>query len=300
MNCYLLLKWTRAPVAIFRKLIWSKILLIYFPYFQLKFICMALQVGLSKFTGRLDNVIGYRRNGKYFFRSMPDKVRQTSATRRAAYRFGMASRTGKLIRQALRPYLDMRYDGTLVNRLNKLLVQSGIHNLQALEHFHFNRHTGTEKFFVLPPVFTANGTLTIPAQELPEQGKNTHLEVSLIATRIDFATRRVLHTQEDTQIIDLRAPFNGLQLNIPAEGNGVLFVVLQCRACAEQKGILYRSGDRRYMAADVMSVVVPAPAPSAIAKANGSSIPVIAGSSGAGRIRLRSNLRRPVFTPRRE
>src|ERR1044072_1522311 len=100
---------------------------------------MALQTGVLKFTGRLDNVIGYRRNGKYFLRSMPEKVRQTASTRRAARHFGMASRKGKLIRKAVRPYLDTRYDGTLVNRLNKLFIQAGRDSFPNLRGFHLDR-----------------------------------------------------------------------------------------------------------------------------------------------------------------
>jgi hypothetical protein len=220
---------------------------------------MALQTGVFKFTGRLQNVIGYRRNGKYFFRSMPDKVKQTAATRHAARRFGMASRKGKLIRKAFRPYLDMRYDGTLVNRLNKLFIQSGTNGLQALRGFHFNRHTGLEKMFLVPPVFTVNGTLHIPAQELLPQGRNTHLEVRLIATRIDFTTQRVLSTDVASALIDLNPdiPFNGMALSVPVEGEGTLMVVLQCRACTACNGHLQPSGDRRYMAADVISLLVP-------------------------------------------
>ncbi|HEY0612188.1 MAG TPA: hypothetical protein VGD35_21085, partial [Chitinophaga sp.] len=147
---------------------------------------MALQTGVFKFTGRLQNVIGYRRNGKYFFRSMPDKVRQTASTKRAARHFGMASRRGKLIRKAVRSHLDMRYDGTLVNRLNKLFIQAGRDHFPNLQGFHFNKHTGIEKLFVELPVFTVNGTLHIPAQELLPQGNNTHIELRLIATRISF------------------------------------------------------------------------------------------------------------------
>lgn len=219
---------------------------------------MALQTGVFKFTGRLDNVIGYRRNGKYFFRSMPDKVRQTPATRRASRRFGIASRKGKLIRRALCPNLNMRYDGTLVNRLNKLLLQSGPDNVQALQGFRFNRHTGMDKLFLVPPVFTASGALQIPAQEMLPQGTNTHLEVRLIAVRIDFATQRVLNTDASTAVIDLNEPFNGMALSVQVEGEGTLLVVLQCRACTTCNGELYPSGDRRYMAANVISVVAPA------------------------------------------
>jgi hypothetical protein len=221
---------------------------------------MALQVGIHKFTGRLDNVIGYSRNGKYFLRSMPDKVKQTAATKRAARRFGIASRKGKLIRTAFCPHLAVRYDGSLVNRLNKHFIQAGRNNFPDLQGFHFNRHTGLEKLFTIPPIFTVNGTLHIPAQELEPQGANKHLEVRLIAVRIDFRTLRVISSDASTAIIDLdeNIPFNGLALNVPMEGEGVLMVALQCRACKATNGILYPSNDRRYIAADVIHLVVPA------------------------------------------
>jgi len=220
---------------------------------------MALQSGVLKFTGRLQNVIGYRRNGKYFLRSMPDKVRQTAATKRAARHFGMASRKGKLIRKAFRFHLDMRYDGTLVNRLNKLFIQAGKDRFPNFQGFHFNRHTGLEKLFVLPPVFTVNGTLHIPAQELLPQGNNTHIELRLIATRISFTENRVISTDVSTAIIELNnEPFNGMALSVPVEGEGALIVALQYRSCKASNGILYPSGDRRYMAADIISIAVPA------------------------------------------
>lgn len=64
---------------------------------------MGKQQGIFKCTGKLDNVIGYRRNGVYCVRTMPEKVRQTAAARRAAQRFGIASRKGKLIGRAVLP-----------------------------------------------------------------------------------------------------------------------------------------------------------------------------------------------------
>ena len=221
---------------------------------------MATQTGVYKFTGRLDNVIGYCRNGKYFVRSMPDKVRQNAATRRASRYFGIASRKGKLIRQAFRPYLDMRYDRTLVNRLNRLFIQAGRNNFPDLKGFHFNRHTGLDKMFIIPPILTVNGTLHIPPQEMLPQGANTHLEVCLIAVRIDFRTQRVISTEASSAIIGLdeEEPFNGIALNVPLEGEGTLMVVLQCRACKAINGVLYPSYDRRYMAADLIHLVVPA------------------------------------------
>lgn len=60
---------------------------------------MARQNSLIIFTGKLGNLIGYQRNGRYFLRSAPEKVKQTPATRRAARRFGMISKKAALIRK---------------------------------------------------------------------------------------------------------------------------------------------------------------------------------------------------------
>ena len=219
---------------------------------------MAKQTGLFKFTGKLDNVIGYRRNGVHFVRSMPEKVQQTAATKRAARNFGIISRKGKLIRRALVPLLDMRCNGTLVNRLNKTLIQAGSNNLQFLEGFRFNRHTGMDKLFLVPPVFTDDGTLHISAQELLPQGNNTHVKIRLLAARIDFATQQVLHTDTVTEIIDLNEPFKGAELNVDISGKGTLLVMLQYIACTTCNGELCSTGDRRYMAANIIRVMAPA------------------------------------------
>jgi len=264
---------------------------------------MALQTGLFKFTGQLDNVIGYRRNGKYFLRSAPDKVRQTAATKRAARSFGIASAKGKLLRRALRPYLNMRPDGTLINRLNKLFIQAGRTDFPNLQGFHFNKHTGLEKLFTLPPVFTTNGTLQIPAQELLPQGKATHIELRLIATRIDFAAHRVLSTDVSTAIVQLDPDelFNGMALNVPVDGEGTLIVALQYRSYTICNGNISFSCDRRYMAADIIHVNIPAE--KVLAKAGLTKAltkhkrfapisSVIARSSSAPRVGRRSNLPR--------
>ena len=73
---------------------------------------MATQNSIIPFTGKLGNLIGYERNGKYFLRSMPEIVRQTAATRRAARRFGLASCKAALIRNAFYDDLDIRYDSS--------------------------------------------------------------------------------------------------------------------------------------------------------------------------------------------
>jgi hypothetical protein len=219
---------------------------------------MAKQTGLFKFTGKLDNVIGYRRNGAHFVRSMPETVKQTGATRRAARAFGMASKKGRLIRRAITPYLG-RHDGTVVNRLNKALVQLPNGLLQGIEGFSFNRHTRLDKLLPLLPIYTAEGRVKIPAQELPFVPRATHLEISVIAARVNFAERRIADVQAVTEIIPLDEDFQGLELEMPfITGKGTLILTVQLQACCSTNGHLCPLHDRRYMAADIVCVIPPA------------------------------------------
>jgi hypothetical protein len=220
---------------------------------------MAKQNGLFKFTGKLDNVIGYRRNGVYCVRSMPEKVTQSSATRRAAQRFGVASRKGKLIRRAVRPYLDRHYDGTFVNRLNVALIHAGTNNLSGIQGFRFNRVTGLEKIITLSPQLTEEGHVHIPAQELPLLGKATHLEITLITARVNFAEKRIVDVNTDLKVFNLDEPFCGADLHAPVTGKGTLIVIIQARTCGGCNGKLYPIGGRRYSAANIVAVVPPAP-----------------------------------------
>lgn len=209
---------------------------------------MATQTGQFPFTGRIGNVIGYKRNGVHFIRSMPDKVHQTTATRLAARNFGLASTKGSLIRRALAPYFSVRNDSSHVNRFNKTLIQSGI---QGLKGYQFNQHTSVSKFFSKAPELSEDNILRIPAQQLPYLPKTTSLELTLLAVKLDFITRRVTGTVSQVINIDPNQSFTGLELNITVKGKGTLVVALQIRTFLEDD--LY-SNDRRFMAADIIAV----------------------------------------------
>ncbi len=215
---------------------------------------MAKQTGINTFTGKLGNLIGYRRNGQYFLRTMPETVLHSAATRHAARDFGLASRKGKLIRQAIVPLLNIPRDGSLVNRFNKALISAGKDQLQAINGFRFNRHTGVEQFFSLQPLISPGGTVTIPAQTLPQQGTATHVEVKLVAVRISFAERRVTGQATTAVMINLDTHFPGMELDAAVPGKGTLLVILQVRAFHEQQA----SANRRFVAANIFGVVVPA------------------------------------------
>ncbi|GEP95709.1 hypothetical protein [Chitinophaga cymbidii] len=217
---------------------------------------MAKQTGLFIFTGKLDNVIGYERNGQHFIRSMPARVRQTTATRQASMQFGAASRKGKLIRKACCGLLDTPYDGSLVNRLNKALIKARRHHPNALMHFQFNRYAGTGKFLQKAPVLRGD-TLHIPPQEFPALGGISHLQVSIIAVRINFAERRITGSGKITKMINLDGSFTGEEIIMHVPGRGTLLMILQVQGYAVKHHRLTPSGDRRLIAADIVAIVPP-------------------------------------------
>lgn len=209
---------------------------------------MARQNSLFPFTGKLGNVIGYERNGRYFLRSMPETVQQTIATRRAARRFGIASRKGALIRNAFYNELDIRCDSSHVNRLNKVLIAAGNNN-EAIIGFRFNQYTGIDKFFNLAPELSQAGTVYIPPQMLAQYKDVSTLEVKVIAARIDFKTGQVIGTDAVVMTIDTREFFGGADIGLHVPGNGTLVVTLQVRAL--------HTNNRQYQAAGIIGVLPP-------------------------------------------
>ncbi|MGO4292787.1 hypothetical protein [Chitinophaga sp. RAB17] len=213
---------------------------------------MAKQMSIISFTGKLGNLIGYKRNGQYFLRSMPQSVQQTAATRRASRRFGIASRKAAFIRHAFYGHLDIHCDGGHINRLNKLLIAAGDHHA-AITGFRFNQHTGVDRFFTVAPRLLPNGILNIPAQPIAGYKGITALEVKVIATRIDFTSRQVVGSETVTLMIAPDTTFQETNVSLEVPGQGSLVVVLQVRAMYGDGP----SGNRQYMAADIIAVAAP-------------------------------------------
>jgi hypothetical protein len=210
---------------------------------------MAKQMSIIPFTGKLGQLIGYKRNGQYFLRSMPDSVRQTPASRRASRRFGIASAKGAFIRHAFYPHLDIRCDGGHINRLNKLLIAAGDRHAN-ITGFRFNQHTGVDRFFTVAPLLLPNGILNIPAQTIIGHKGIIALEVKVIATRIDFISRRVAGSETVSLMIASDTSFEETNVSLDVPGEGSLVVAFQVRAMYKDGP----SGNRQHMAADIIAV----------------------------------------------
>ncbi|TWW01930.1 hypothetical protein [Chitinophaga pinensis] len=216
---------------------------------------MARQDSIILFTGKLGNMIGYYRKGQYLLRSTPVSVKQTDATRRAAKRFGIASRKGALIRSIFDDELDIHNDGTQVNRLNSALIRATDKDISAIKGFRFNQHTGIDRFFTIAPTLTEEGMLHIPAQCLLAGKGITALEVKIIAARISFGTQRVIGTKTSTIQIDPSQPFTATAMSVDVPGTGTLVVVLQIRAFRKDGPAC----SRKDYAADIVGISAPQP-----------------------------------------
>ncbi|SIN71318.1 hypothetical protein [Chitinophaga niabensis] len=222
---------------------------------------MALQQGPNYFIGKLGNQIGYKVGDQYFVRSMPEKVNRSKATKQAALDFGIASKTGRLVRHAILDELDIPPDGTVTNRLNKTLapVIKLDHFSTRLEGFSFNTHTPLDKLLKKPPKLrkNANGTflLQVPPQDIPQSRNTTHIEIKAIAVSINFSKNKYSRLKGETLLIDLQTPFTGAALNLPAPENDTTLYILQVRSLELVNRKYYDVQNRKYYAAEIIAVV---------------------------------------------
>ncbi|MBW8683671.1 hypothetical protein [Chitinophaga rhizophila] len=214
---------------------------------------MAKQTSLITFTGRLGNMIGYRRNRKFYLRSMPAIVRQTTATRRAAQRFGIASKHACLVRKALIPALDIPCDGHHVNRMNQLLMKGRSNRVCNLTGYRFNECTGITQLIGVAPYMGTDGRLYIPAQTLPAVKGCDAVEITVIVTRISFAYQQIKAVRATKTILQAGVHFDGAVLPVDIEGKGTLIIAVQVRLMCEGRPVC----NSKQVAADILAVYTP-------------------------------------------
>jgi hypothetical protein len=237
---------------------------------------MATQDGIFKFNGKLDDVIGYRRKGKRCYRRLPKHVRRSIATILSGTDFGTASKAGKLLRRAILPFLDIRTDHTLTNRINREMLQvlyasnqeRGSRSIRSkaldlLKGFQFNKATGLDRLlpFFTPKVVQDGDKLRIalPAMEpnaIRHARNTTHIEIKAIAAGLNFNGGDQEQAVSDKVVFRINQAVAATELVLPFKaGKAETIVVLQVRAFSEDNGTLYASGNKKYCAADIIDVI---------------------------------------------
>ena len=68
-------------------------------------------------TGRIQNLVFYKLGDRYCVRTIPQKVKQTKATKARGKQFGVASRAGAALRRQLLPVIPFPSDNNMQTRL---------------------------------------------------------------------------------------------------------------------------------------------------------------------------------------
>ena len=124
---------------------------------------MAIQAA-AYLKGKIDNIVFYQRSGIYIARSIPDKVKQSAATKQRSINFGIASSAGKTLRQLLSGSIAYPKDKRMQSRLSGAIAQwLGVNNISEVlpvinipftKSFSFNEISTIVERFKVPVTFS--------------------------------------------------------------------------------------------------------------------------------------------------
>jgi len=127
----------------------------------------------GKIRGKIDNIVYRGYNGKQIMQSIPNRVRQTFATKLSALEFGLAAVRAKAIRNIFDNVYE-EYDGNMARRLTATIAacirasdkepgERDLHdaNLSPLKGFVFNTDASFERLVAVNPTLdvSPNGTI---------------------------------------------------------------------------------------------------------------------------------------------
>lgn len=117
---------------------------------------MALQMA-TYLSGKVANTVFYKRSGTYIARAIPDKVKQSDATKIRSRNFGIASSAGRALRSLLLPVLPFPSDRKMQNKfagaiarwleLKNLSDLLPTDNIPYVNHFDFSECPGMKERF---------------------------------------------------------------------------------------------------------------------------------------------------------
>jgi hypothetical protein len=241
---------------------------------------MPSQNSLIRFSGKIkDKVYYYRKNRKnrkhYFIRPAPATVTQTTATQMAATDFGTASKSSRLIRQALHEYTPRCHDKRLHVRLAGKMVKivradinhtSGqrtitADNLQSLQHFRFNSAASIQTSPVIEKNDTGNISISFPHPFSHALRNTTHIAVKAIGVSVNFAKSSTRKLESNTVVIKRGGKYVPVTLTMNLNQRDVTFIILEIQSFYEVNGQLYLSQDKKNYSLDIIAVLPPVEAP---------------------------------------
>ncbi|MCF6406359.1 hypothetical protein L3C95_25915 [Chitinophaga filiformis] len=241
---------------------------------------MSRQTGFFPYSGKLKDRVGYYRKNKkgekeWWTRQAAEHVRRTAATKRAATDFGTACRCSRLVRHALRPWLQYYGYHFDHNRLNKAFInlvkadtahKTGFklpthQNMQSLRGFHFNTVKTTHDFLTGTPVITnENGNRTavlLPGIHISNAKRYkgiTHITVKAIALPFNFRQNTTAAVASETITIKRNNAPQPITLTLPASKEQTL-IMLEIQCGYEINGSIVISPKKETAAIDIIAVL---------------------------------------------
>ncbi|PSL23294.1 hypothetical protein [Chitinophaga ginsengisoli] len=251
---------------------------------------MSKQTGIILLSGKWKDRVGYyRRNKKgkkeWWWRRAPENVQRTAATKRAATDFGTASKCSRMVRHALRPWLQYYGYHFDHNRLNKAFINvikadkdhnTGFkvpthHHMQSLCGFNFNSSKIIHEYLTGAPIITSDQDNTtailLPGIHLRNTTTNkgvTHVTVKAIALPFDYRQNTVTPLVSETITIKRSDIHQAITLTLPASKEQTL-ILLEIQCGYEINNSIEISADKQTAAIDIIAVL-PAVKPEKIGK----------------------------------
>jgi hypothetical protein len=237
---------------------------------------MAKQVSTFRISGRLGNQVYYYRKDKknrkqYLVRRAPETVKQTTATKRAAVDFGIASKSSSLIRNALHEHTQHCYDNTLHYRLNtimgkilradssRLLTAA---NMQSLKNFQFNRVASIDRLLKVTPVIERNDQddLSISfsgtfCNNNPALKNITHLSIKAIGLSVNFTKHITQQVLSEAVIIKRNEMYSPVTLQLNKNSRNMTLILLEVQSFYEVNGHLLPSQNKTAYALDIIAFI---------------------------------------------
>lgn len=248
---------------------------------------MARQTGLIKLRGTLDNVSFYKTKDGVLARmkTSVDAKRIASdpafiRTRENGAEFGASAKAGKIVRDAIRPLLNLASDGDVVSRMMKLMtdiknydvtssrgkrnVAAGINDPAAkelLKGFNFNERSNlgsvlAKSFAVATTTGEVSISDVIPLNDIAFPPGSTHVSLQSGWVKIDFSTGAsdlqlspvtslpIDETEQDISLIPASAP----------AGSGIDIYVLCIAFYQEVNGIQYPLKNGTFNALSIVEI----------------------------------------------
>lgn len=240
---------------------------------------MPRQTKVIHFSGKMGGKIYYYRKDRkkrkrYFTRSAPETVMQTTATKSAATDFGTASKGSRLVRHALEEYTRLCYDNRLHARLNGRMVQvvrADLHhpsgqrvltaaNMQSLQHFRFNDAASIHQILNTTPVIEKNTSgisISLPgtfSKRCHALRNTTHITVKAIALSVNFVKGTTRQLESNTATIKYGTNSAPVTLTINMNRRDLTLIILEAQSFYEGN---VKSQSRKGHALDVIAVLPP-------------------------------------------